>query len=276
MVKKIILIHLIIFTFSCSKEDDNSHKDPDIVLPTAYKLVWSDEFEGTDINKDNWSFQIWNAGKVNNEWQQYVENTDNYKVENGILSITAIKTGDNSMGGYTSTRLISKAKQEFKFGRIEFKAKMPSGRGTWPALWMLGANIDEISWPKCGEIDVLEYVGYQPDKIHNNIHTQDDFGVTNNGITKNLSTTEEEFHVYGITWTHEKIEFYLDEPSNITNTYSPGNKTTNNWPFNQSFYMIMNLAVGGAWGGVEGVDESIWPQTMNVDYVRVYQLKIVK
>lgn len=115
-----------------------------------YQLVWADEFDGYSINLDNWSFVIWEAGKVNNEWQKYVENTDNYKVENGILSITATKTGENKKGGYTSTRLSSQNKQEFQYGRIEFRAKMPSGTGTWPALWMLGSNQKEVGWPRCG------------------------------------------------------------------------------------------------------------------------------
>jgi beta-glucanase (GH16 family) len=255
--------------FSCTKVSNE-----EITLPTTYKLVWADEFDGTNINKDNWSFVIWDAGRVNNEWQKYVESSDNYKLENGKLYITATKTGENESGGYNSTRLISKAKKEFKFGRIEFRAKMPSGRGTWPALWMLGSNIDEVGWPKCGEIDLMEYVGYQPNTIHSNIHTQYQYGNTDFHVTKSLDTAEEEFHIYGITWTDSKIEFYLDDPTKITNTYSPTNKTSDNWPFNQSFFMIMNFAVGGNWGGVEGVDENIWPQTMVVDYVRVYQLKL--
>ncbi len=216
---------------------------------------------------------MWKAGKVNNEWQKYVENIENYKVENGILSISATKTGENEKGGYTSTRLSSKNKKEFKYGRIEFRAKMPTGKGTWPALWMLGSDHDNAGWPKCGEIDILEYVGYQPNTTHTNIHTQDDFGVTNNKTAINVKTAEEDFHTYGIIWTKDAIKFYVDSPDNIKNTYIPKEKNIKNWPFNQPFYLIMNFAVGGNWGGKEGVDKTIWPQTMQVDYVRVYQLK---
>lgn len=238
-----------------------------------YELVWSDEFDGNSINLDNWSFVLWDEGRVNNEWQKYVENRDNYKVENGILSITATKTGGNIKGGYESTRLSSQGKNEFKYGRIEFRAKMPTGRGTWPALWMLGSNHDEVGWPRCGEIDIMEYVGYEPNTTNSNIHTQNDYGYTNNKATLNLKTAEEAFHMYGIIWTKDAINFYLDHPKNIKNTYYPQEKNKDNWAYSQPFYLIMNLAVGGNWGGKQGVDGTIWPQSMLVDYVRVYQLK---
>jgi beta-glucanase (GH16 family) len=276
MFKKLQYLIIAIF-FSCSSNDSSPIvSDPGKELVFEYKQVWSDEFNGNDVDRNNWSFILWNAGKVNNEWQQYVENTDNYKVENGSLHIIATKTGDNGFGGYTSTRLSSKLKQEFKYGRIELRAKMPQGKGTWAALWMLGSNHDEIGWPNCGEIDILEYVGHQSNTIHNNIHTQDDYNVTNNGSARNLASVEEAFHTYGITWTNTKIEFYLDDPTNIINTYAPSNPGIHNWPFAQKFYLILNLAVGGTWGGKEGVDGTIWPQTMEVDYVKIYQLKLVE
>jgi len=269
MFRKTFFVSLIslLLLFSCSKDKKT------VVLSKKYELVWADEFDGNDINRENWSFVIWQEGNVNNEWQKYVENSNNYKVENGKLYITSTKTGENIKGGYTSTRLSSQKKQEFKYGRIEFRAKMMHGKGTWPALWMLGSNHDEAGWPDCGEIDIMEYVGFQPNTIHNNIHTKDDNGVTNNKASLNLKSAEEEFHTYGIIWTNDTIQFYIDSPNNIKNTYSPINRTAENWPYDQPFYLIMNLAVGGTWGGREGVDGSIWPQTMEVDYVRVYQLK---
>jgi beta-glucanase (GH16 family) len=273
MLKKAALIIFLIYFISCSKINENTTEDQEIIVPTEYELIWSDEFDGNKVDLDNWSFVLWDAGKVNNEWQKYVENSENYKVKNGKLYITATKTGKNEKGGYTSTRLSSQKKQEFKYGRIEFRAKMMDGRGTWPALWMLGSNHDEVGWPMCGEIDILEYVGYQPNTTHSNIHTQDDNGYTNNKASLNLKTAEEEFHNYGIVWTKEMIQFYVDSPANIKNTYYPTDKTDNNWPYDQPFYFIMNFAVGGNWGGREGVDGDIWPQTMEVDYIRVYQLK---
>ena len=252
--------------------------DPEMALDMMqsknnWKLVWSDEFEGNDVNLDNWTFEIWDEGEVNNEWQKYVKDTANYKVENGKLFITVIKTGDNKKGAYTSVRLSSKDKKEFKYGRIEFRAKMPKGRGTWPALWMLGSNIDEVGWAKCGEIDIMEYVGFQPDTIHTNVHTEYQHGSTDFSAETPLQTAEEDFHTYGLTWSKDKMDFYLDNPSNITNTYAPETKTENNWPFNQPFYIIMNFAVGGNWGGAKGVDETIWPQSLIIDYVRVYKKK---
>ncbi len=279
MLKKKIFIFLAIVSvtyFSCKSEDETPlDKDPP-TTQTEYQLVWSDEFDGTTINKDNWSFLLWEAGKVNNEWQKYVESPDNYKVENGLLHIIATKTGDNNFDGYTSTRLSSQKKKEFSYGRFEFRAKMPNGKGTWPALWMLGSNIDQVGWPKCGEIDIMEYVGYLPNTTHSNIHTQYQYGNTDFHATINLDTAEENFHNYGIIWTKDKIQFYIDDITNITNTYSPSNKNSDNWPFTQSYYFIMNFAVGGAWGGIEGVDGNIWPQAMIVDYVRVYQLRPIK
>lgn len=251
--------------FSCAKKKEDTSEQ--------YELVWADEFDGNAVDLNNWSFVLWDAGRVNNEWQKYVEDTANYNVKDGKLYIKATKTGENEKGGYTSTRLMSKDKKEFKYGRIEFRAKMPHGRGTWPALWMLGSNHDEVHWPKCGEIDVMEYVGYAPDTTHNNVHTQYQHGVTDFHGTIPLTTAEEEFHNYGITWTKDSIKFYLDSPDNVTNTYAPEVKTEDNWPFDQPFYLIMNFAVGGAWGGKKGVDGSVYPQAMVVDYVRVYQLK---
>ena len=131
---------------------------------------------------------------------------------------------------------------------------MPEGKGTWPALWMLGSNIKEVGWAKCGEIDVMEYVGFQPDTTHTNVHTQFQHGSTDFYKVIPLKTAEEGFHTYGLTWSADKLEFYIDDPSNITNTYSPTIKTEDNWPFNQPFFLIMNFAVGGEWGGKKGVD----------------------
>ena len=251
--------------FSCSNKQEDSAPE--------YELVWADEFDGDAVNLDDWSFVIWDAGRVNNEWQRYVEDTANYKLDDGKLYITVTKTGENEKGGYTSTRLSSQGKREFKYGRIEFRAQMPVGVGTWPALWMLGSNHDEVRWPKCGEIDIMEFVGYAPDTTTNNVHTQYQWGKTDFKGTAPTPNASEEFHNYGITWTKDSIVFYLDTPENVTNVYAPEEKTEANWPYDQPFYLIMNFAVGGTLGGRKGVDGSIYPQSMIVDYVRVYQLK---
>jgi len=270
----ILLLSLVtLLSVSCNnnrnKANITTHEKP----VKGYELVWADEFDGNNINLNNWSFELWKAGKVNNEWQQYVENSDNYILQDGRLFITATRTANNEKGGYASTRLSTQHKQEFTYGYIEFRAKMPSGRGAWPALWMLGANIKEVGWPACGEIDIMEYVGFQPDTTHSNVHTLYQSGVTDFHILVPLETAEEDFHLYGLIWTPDALSFYLDDPSNVVNTYSPEVRTAENWPFDHPFFIIMNFAVGGTWGGKEGVDETIWPQSMVVDYVRLYQLK---
>ncbi len=272
--RTVFVISLVsLFSFSCLQDGKKAKKAGQDVSSGGYELVWADEFDGAGINPENWSFEIWQAGRVNNEWQQYVKNPDNYRVQDGLLYITATRTGKNEKGGYSSTRLTSKGKKEFLYGRIEFSASMPSGTGTWPALWMLGANIDEVGWPGCGEIDIMEYVGFQPDTVHSNIHNLNQSGETDFHMVVPLETAEEDFHVYGIVWSPDSINFYIDDPGNIVNVYAPETKTDENWPYNNPFFLIMNFAVGGNWGGRKGVDETIWPQSMIVDYVRVYQLK---
>lgn len=272
--RTVFVISLVsLLSFSCLQDGKKAKKAGQDVSSGGYELVWADEFDGAGINPENWSFEIWQAGRVNNEWQQYVKNPDNYRVQDGLLYITATRTGKNEKGGYSSTRLTSKGKKEFLYGRIEFSASMPSGTGTWPALWMLGANIDEVGWPGCGEIDIMEYVGFQPDTVHSNIHNLNQSGETDFHMVVPLETAEEDFHVYGIVWSPDSINFYIDDPGNIVNVYAPETKTDENWPYNNPFFLIMNFAVGGNWGGRKGVDETIWPQSMIVDYVRVYQLK---
>ncbi len=154
MVKKSILVLSLVSTisFSCQNGGNRIKKETykEKKTVTEYILSWSDEFDGDQINPDNWSFEIWDAGRVNDEWQQYVKNPENYMLQDGKLYITATRTGKNEKGGYASTRLSSRGKKEITYGRVEFRAKMPSGIGTWPALWMLGANITEVGWPGCG------------------------------------------------------------------------------------------------------------------------------
>lgn len=246
-----------------------ANDDPDYVQ--GEDLVWSDEFNGTTINADNWTFETGDGGWGNQELQNYT-NGDNAHIEDGKLIITARKVNDNMVAGsYTSTRMITWGKQEFTYGRMEIRAKLPSGRGIWPAIWMLGANLNQVGWPACGEIDIMEYVGYEPNTIHATVHTPAEHAGNSNGSSATLETAEEEFHIYGMIWDEDKIQFYVDTESNITHTYSPSNKTAENWPFNKAHFFILNIAVGGTWGGAQGIDNSIFPQTMEIDYVRVYQ-----
>ncbi|SMO43927.1 Glycosyl hydrolases family 16 [Saccharicrinis carchari] len=235
-------------------------------------LIWSDEFDGTEINQNTWTFETGSGGWGNNELQNYT-NGDNARISDGKLIITAQKVNDSKApGSYTSTRMISWGKKEFTYGRIEVRAKLPSGKGIWPAIWMLGANLSEVSWPACGEIDIMEYVGYQPNVVHATVHTPAGYGGNGNGKSKALDTAEEEFHIYGLLWNKDELVFYIDTPDNVTHTYAPAVKNASNWPFDKPHFFILNVAVGGTWGGAQGIDNSIFPQTMEVDYVRVYKL----
>ncbi len=248
-----------------------SQDDPDYL--GNMELVWSDEFDGSTVDMNNWTFETGASGWGNNEWQNYT-NGDNAEVKDGMLIITAKLVGaGQKVGDYTSTRLISKGKQKFTRGRMEARMKLPSGKGTWPAFWMLGENIDQVGWPNCGEIDIMEHVGYDPLNVSAALHTASSYGNTVNHKLVELIGSEENFHVYGVIWTEESMKFYIDTPDNIYYEYSPSTKNDDTWPFYKDQFFILNIAVGGNWGGAQGVDDSIFPQTMEIDYVRVYQLK---
>ena len=189
---------------------------------------------------------------------------ENHKFAKGKLVITAKKEGDK----YTSTRITTKSKKEFQYGRFEARAKLPVGHGIWPAFWMLGSNISEVGWPKCGEIDILEYIGREPHMVFTTLHTQDSHGNSINTKKTKFQDIEKGFHVYALDWTKDKMDFFVDDI--LVYTFNPKNKNENTWPFNQPFYFIINMAIGGNFGGPK-VDDTIFPQDFIVDYVRVYQ-----
>ncbi len=256
-------------TFTSAQNILIAADDPDYF--SNLELVWEDNFDGTEINTENWSFETGSGGWGNNELQNYT-NGDNATVQDGILTIIAKKVNDEQVAGsYTSSRIITSGKKEFTYGRMEIRAKLPSGRGIWPAIWMLGSNVGSAGWPACGEIDIMEYVGFDPDTVYSTVHCPAGYGGNGSGNNKPLETAEEEFHVYGLFWTEKELIFYTDSLENITYRYAPANKTEENWPFDKPQFFIMNVAVGGNWGGSQGIDNSIFPQTMQVDYVRVYQ-----
>ncbi len=235
------------------------------------ELSWADEFDGPLVNAEYWTYETGATGWGNNELQEYT-NGNNAEIMNGILILTAKKINENKdPGSYTSARITTKNKKEFTYGRMEISARLPSGTGIWPAIWMLGSNISTADWPACGEIDIMEYVGFEPNTIHSTIHTTSGYRDNGSGSSKILASCEEEFHVYGILWTERKITFYIDSPSNITHTYNPPVKNENTWPFDLPQFFILNVAVGGDWGGAQGVDNAIFPQSMELDWLRVYQ-----
>lgn len=240
-------------------------------------LVWQDEFDGNSLSEENWIFETGANGWGNNELQNYTEG-ENVTVSDGTLKIVAKKTElGPGTAEYTSARLNSTT--HFKYGRMEIRAKIPDhkGNGLWPALWMLGTTIQTAGWPACGEIDIMEYVSFEPDQTHFSIHSlannhKDGTQVTSGPVL--LETIEEEFHNYGILWTDKYLKFYIDDIENIKLIFPrPAISNVENWPFSGSFYFLMNIAIGGDWGGLEGVNDDIFPAVMEVDYVRVYQVK---
>jgi beta-glucanase (GH16 family) len=154
---------------------------------------------------------------------------------------------------------------------MEIRAKLPSGTGIWPAIWMLGQNFWTNGWPACGEMDIMEYVGYNPNTVYSTVHTPSGYGGGGSGSSMMVATCEEDFHIYGLDWSSDSLKFYVDTPGNLVHVYAPEVKTPENWPFDQPAFFILNVAVGGNWGGAQGIDNSIFPQSMEIDYVRVYQ-----
>jgi len=260
-MKTLLLFVLISFAHECFAQQDT--------------LIWSDEFNGTGLpDATNWSYDLGNSGWGNNEIQNYTSQSQNARQENGVLVIEALKSGNS----WTSARLISNNKYEFSYGRIVFRAKLPVGIGTWPALWLLGENIFTVGWPVCGEIDVMEHVGKDPGVIHSSIHSSSSYGNTVNTGIKFVSNFDTEFHLYEAKWKSDRIEFSID--SSLFYTYKPDVYDNSTWPFNKPFFFIMNIAMGGNWGSdpqyetgglKNGIDPALTFARMEVDYVRVYE-----
>lgn len=228
-----------------------------------WKLVWSDEFNDTALDTLNWNIREAEPGWVNNELQTYVKN-GTIELKNGRLIVTAKKVGDK----YLSGRINSQGKREFQYGRMEFRAKLPRGNGTWPALWMLGSNIQDVGWPTCGELDIMEHIGRLQNVVHGTVHNKMAHGAHNHTGSQLVDTASEAFHVYAIEWNNEKIDFFVNDT--LYYTYQPQEKTKESWPYDQPFFFIINFAIGGNWPGFD-IEEKLLPQTLEVDYVRVYQ-----
>ena len=229
-------------------------------------LIWEDNFDGTTLNEKYWNFELGDGcpdlcGWGNNEKQIYTKT--NHELKDGFLHINIKKEANN----YTSTRITTKGKKEFKYGRIEARAKLPLAKGLWPAFWMLGSNISEVGWPRSGEIDILEYIGRKPNTVFTTLHFQEQFGDKAYTKTTEIIGIEEGFHVYAVNWSPDKISFFVDGKELFS--YNPTLKNKNNWPFDQPFYVILNTAVGGNLGGND-IDDHLFPQKFIIDYVRVY------
>lgn len=242
----------------------------------SYELVWADEFNYEGLpDATRWNYDTkGNAYRWGNQELQYYTSAkkENAFVSNGKLNITAHKDSVNEFG-YTSARLTTKGKGDWLYGKIEVMAKVPGGLGLWPAIWMLPTKSTYGGWPNSGEIDIMEHVGYEPDSAYFTVHTQaynHSIGTHKSGALAKPGL-EEQFHLYWIEWTPEKIDFYMDDT--LAFTYVKEANESAVWPYNIPFHLILNVAVGGTWGGAKGLDNSIFPKTMEVEYVRVYQKK---
>lgn len=238
----------------------------------AYQLVWSDEFEGTALDETVWTIQTGGGGWGNQEKQYYTNRKENIRVENGNLIIEARKEEyDNNH--YTSARIMSRDKKTFTYGKMEARISLPGGGGLWPAFWMMG---NSGSWPKCGEIDIMEYVGNVPNRILGTLHTTNDRSGSKSSRAYWGTNIEENYHVYGIEWTQEEsngrdvIRFYVDDEVFSTQTESVIDNV-DYWPFNRPHFFIINMAVGGTLGG--DINDAVFatPRLMKIDWVRVYQ-----
>ncbi|TLV01082.1 glycoside hydrolase family 16 protein [Dyadobacter luticola] len=236
---------------------------------------WQDEFNYSgkpDATK--WGYALGDDGWGNNELENYTDKIENAQVENGNLIITVIKEKSGKQN-YSSARLVTKGKGDFLYGKFEIRAKLPTGLGTWPAIWMLFSenNYGNHGWPDNGEIDIMEHVGFDQDRVHGNIHTKAFNHVihTNKGNNVLVTNASTAFHVYSCEWTPETVTILVDGNAYFKFEKQPGYQWAE-WPFDKPFHLILNIAVGGNWGGQKGLDDSIFPQKMEVDYVRVYPL----
>jgi beta-glucanase (GH16 family) len=233
--------------------------------------IWEDNFTNNGVpDPSKWSYDVGGSGWGNNELQYYTSG-NNVGTVNGNLVIQAKK--ENLEGRqYTSTRMITRGKGDWLYGRFVVRAKLPRGRGTWPAIWMLPSDNGYGTWPASGELDIMEHVGYDQNNVHCSLHCSAFNGQRGNPKTsgKIIPNSTTEFHDYRIDWTPYSVKGFVDDEQYFE--YINENTGFTTWPFNRNFHMILNIAIGGNWGGAQGIDDTIFPTTMEVDYVKVYKL----
>ena len=270
-----LLLVLIVVLFSGSQRPAGSTSQGH----GRWRLVWSDEFDYAGLpDAKKWDYDVGGHGWGNKELEFYTaRRKENARVENGHLIIEARNEAWEGRE-YTSARLVSRGKGDWTYGRFEVSARLPSGRGTWPAIWMLPTGWTYGGWPKSGEIDIMEHVGFDPDVVHASVHTSAYNHTINTQKTAQIKipASRSEFNVYAVEWTPEEIRGYVNDHQYFTfrneRLMNPA-ADYREWPFDKPFHLLLNLAVGGTWGGQLGVDPSIWPQRLEIDYVRVYQLE---
>lgn len=255
---------------ACGSNFPLSPAPTQISVPDGWKLVWQDEFDGKEIGTANWTYDLGGGGWGNGESQVYTDNSENARLENGFLVIEAQKK-QNDQGGFefTSARLKTQSLQTFQYGRIEARIKVPEGAGFWPAFWMLGSNFPQVGWPDCGEIDIMEYVGKDPTVIMGTLHGPGYSGALGftmwNRQTYNIA---DDFHIYAIEWEEDEISWFFDGEKYHTVTREDVGERQ--WPFDQPFFIIINLAVGGTLGGLIN-PSTVFPAQYLIDFVRVSQ-----
>lgn len=260
----VLLVVLFTSLIAYSQPGSNSNQSQ------SKTLVWSDEFNYNGLPDSTWwNFQLGKA-RANNEPQYYTNDPKNVRVADGMLTITCRIENIDGEQRYTSTRINTRGKYEFTYGRLEARAKLPQGRGVWPAFWTLGVT---GRWPACGEIDVMEFWGHDPNTIAANVHTRDYNHTKGTGRGGKIVTEDlwKDFHIYAVEWYKDRMDFYFDDKmyfSCKSKGEGPGE-----WPFFAPQYIILNLALWNNWRGAPGIDDSIFPQEFIVDYVRVYEFK---
>jgi len=274
------IIAVCLFFFACSEEEMVSqNKETNDWEIEGWNIVWQDEFDKDSLDLTKWSREIGGHGWGNNELQFYTDSDSNSYVENGNLTLKAqvVPQGIGSSKGlryYSSARLRTYGKGDWKYGRIEVKAKVASGQGIWPAIWMLPTDWLFGGWPSSGEIDIMEHVGYDLGVVHGSVHTEayNHKINTQRSSARKIANVDTEFHVYSIIWDKDKISFFIDDVQYfLFENDQQGNYKT--WPFDQRFHLLINIAVGGDWPG--NPDNSTnFPRKMLVDYVRVYEKSI--
>ncbi len=274
LLKYIPVASLALIFVSCSSSTQNRPEEPNTGTSDDYQLVWSDEFDYTGLpDSTKWGYDTEGNeyGWGNNEAQFYTTAREkNAQVENGLLKITAIHEPFEGKQ-FTSARLVTKP--DWQYGRIEVNARLPKARGTWSAIWMMpgGWTFTDGNWPDIGEIDIMEHVGHDLGVVHASAHSKDYQWQANTQKTATISVPEigDKFHSYILDWSPDVMQAYVDD--SLYFEYKNEGLGESKWPYNKPFYLILNVAVGGEWGNIEGIDTLAFPQVMEVDYVRVYQ-----
>lgn len=261
-----VVVMLVTFFVGVSFKKSNSNNLPagkSIATDHVPVLLWSDEFNTDGLpDSTKWGYDLGAGGWGNDEAEFYTSRAENAVVVNGSLKITAKKEAYKG-SSYTSARLLSKDKYAFKYGKVEIRAKLPVGGGTWPALWMLGSDIAAVGWPACGEIDIMEHLGNDVNKIYGTLHYPGRSGGNADGASRMISNVSTGFHIYSAEWDANAIKIFADGQLIHSVANSPA------IPFNHNFFLIFNVAVGGGFGGK--IDPAFSSSSMEVDYVRVYQ-----